>query len=279
MMRRAAAVLLASSMAASLVGVGAADGQMTLPARKLAIAGTGAALAITRHLAAAFTDAHRDIRVEVPGSVGSTGGIRAVYDGAVDLGVTSRPLTEDERALGLVAVPFVLSPLIIGAHPGVPDGDVSSAALVEIYRGTRTRWSDGHEIVVLNRELGDANVALIALHVPGFGEAFMEAARARRWTVFYTHHDMIRALAMTPFSIGTTDGCSVAVERLPIKTLALDGVAPTAEQMRARRYPLVRHLALVHLADRLSPEARAYLRFVRSPEGRDAIRRTGCVPA
>jgi phosphate transport system substrate-binding protein len=247
--------------------------------RTLAIAGSGSALALTRHLATAFTLVRRDIALEISSGIGSTGGIMAVADGAIDLGLSSRPLRDSEQAAGLVEVPFAISPLVVGAHPTVADDAVTSAALVEIYRGTRRHWSDGEEIVVLNREPGDANVAVLSRHVPGFAEAFAEASRARRWAVLYTHQDMSRAIARTPYAMGTIDGCSLAVERSPIKALQLDGVAPTAENVRAGRYRVVRPLTLVYRAGRLPAQARAYLDFVRSGQGREAIRAAGCVPA
>jgi ABC-type phosphate transport system substrate-binding protein len=43
------------------------------------------------------------IRIAVPPSIGSSGAIRAVADGAIDVGLVTRPLTEAEKRLGLTA--------------------------------------------------------------------------------------------------------------------------------------------------------------------------------
>ncbi len=54
-------------------------------ATTLKIGGTGAALGTMRILADAFTRKNPDISVEVPGSLDSSGGIKAVIAGALDV--------------------------------------------------------------------------------------------------------------------------------------------------------------------------------------------------
>src|ERR1700704_6586574 len=63
----------------------------------LIFAGSGTNLPITRLLVEAFRQHHPENSIEVPASLGSTGGIRAVADGVIALGLISRPLKSQEQ--------------------------------------------------------------------------------------------------------------------------------------------------------------------------------------
>jgi ABC-type phosphate transport system substrate-binding protein len=69
-------------------GVPAADYQGTLR-----IGGTGAAVSTITQVAAAFQKQYPAVRFVFPPSLGSSGGIKAVIAGALDVGLNSRPLT------------------------------------------------------------------------------------------------------------------------------------------------------------------------------------------
>ena len=68
-------------------------------------AGSGVNLGITRLLAEAYTAHNPETLIDVPGSIGTRGAIKATAEGAIALGLISRPLKEQEKAPGLVALP------------------------------------------------------------------------------------------------------------------------------------------------------------------------------
>ncbi|RMG32595.1 MAG: phosphate ABC transporter substrate-binding protein, partial [Gammaproteobacteria bacterium] len=79
----------------------------------LVVPGTGDAIAILRALASDFNALHRgDMRVDVPDSVGSSGGIRAVMRGEAELARTARPLKPQEKGAGLRAEPWATYPVV-----------------------------------------------------------------------------------------------------------------------------------------------------------------------
>ena len=169
---------------------------------------------------------HPETVIEVPGSIGSKGAISAVADGGITLGLISRPLKSEEQSPGIVVRPYARVPIVVGVHPTVKDDGITFRELVEIYRGTKTRWQDGSEIIVLAREPGDSGTQVLEKKVPGFGEAYAESAREKRWSVFFTDQDANRVLAMTPFAVGITDLGMIAAEHLDVRTLKLNGVEP-----------------------------------------------------
>ncbi|MFQ5899890.1 MAG: substrate-binding domain-containing protein [Candidatus Methylomirabilia bacterium] len=243
----------------------------------LLFAGSGLNLAITRILAKAFSRVGPGIEIKIPASIGSSGGIRASGEGAVTVGLVSRPLKERERKFGLTVMPYAQTALVIGAHPAVPDDGITFEELIGIYKGAKTRWRNGRDIIVLTRDPGESSIQLLAEVVPGFKKAYEESKRANRWITLFTDQEMNDALIRTPDAIGLSDLGTIRTERLPIKILKVNGVLPTPESVRSGKYPFVRTLAFVFLKDRVPDEARAFLDFVRSAEGEKILIANGYV--
>ena len=243
----------------------------------LVLAGSGPNLAITRLLAEAFTKRRTDVRIEIPASLGSTGGIRAAADGAITVGLVSRPLRESEKGLGLTVLAYARSPIILAVHPTVAEDAITADDLVRIYQGTKTRWEDGSEIVLLTREPDDSGIEVLESKIPAFKAAHVTCRQAKRCTVLFTEQEMIHSLAERPRSLGLTDLGAIRAEGVLVKPLAFNGVRPTPEEVQRGRYPLVRTLAFVFRKEQLPAEAAAFLAFVRSTEGEKILRADGYI--
>jgi len=243
------------------------------------VGGSSGHLALIRRLAEAFQQVHPEIAMHVPGSLGSSGGIRAAADGAIDIGLTSRPLTDEEKGWGLTVSPYGRTAVVVGAHPTVADDEVTFADLIAIMRGTKSRWRDGREIIVISRNAGSSTLHIMGEMVPGFEAAFLESYRTKRWMTVLSDQDMNRLLAQTPYAIGFTNWGALTIERRRIKALRVNGVPPTPETVRSGRYPLVKPLALVFRDAQLSAGAKAFLAFARSREGIAIQRANGYVPS
>jgi len=230
-----------------------------------------------RLLVTAFHEAHPDINVEVR-TVGSTNGIWLAASGAVPVGLVSRPLRDTEQQLGLTVLPYARTALVLGVHPSVGEDRITSDQLLAIYRGGETRWRGGQRVALLTRERGDSDVQVLSRAMPGFDRAYAEGVRAQHATVLYSEKQMVGALATQRFALGLTDLGTLTTERLSIRVLALNGVAPTVDAVAGGSYPLVKTLAFVFRPERLADEARALLGFVRSPENMRLLREHGYVP-
>jgi phosphate transport system substrate-binding protein len=110
---------------------------------EIVIGGTGAALGAMKALGDAYTAATPQARVRTIASLGSGGGIKALAAGAIQVAVTSRPLTDDERAKGLVERELIRTPFVFAVHQKAPVTQVSLAEVAEIYAGSRASWKDG----------------------------------------------------------------------------------------------------------------------------------------
>jgi phosphate transport system substrate-binding protein len=245
------------------------------PARAgLLLAGSGSNLPLMRRLAGELQRLRPGLAIEVAPSIGSTGAVRAVADGAIDLGLISRPLRPDELRLGLRVLPHARVPVVLAAHPEVGAQGFAREELVALYAGQRPRWPDGNPLHVLQREQGDSSHAAVAAVLPGFAAANERAYRDRLWPVVYNDEALLTALAATPGGVGLTDLGSLALQGIPLRRLAIDGVAPSAEALRAGDYPFWKELAFVVRPD-ARPEVAEFLRFAWGPEARALLQAAG----
>ncbi len=246
---------------------------------EMTIAGSGANLAITRVLADAFEKRQQQVKINIPGSIGTRGAIKAVSDGAIALGLVSQPLKDMEKDLVLVSREYARVAIVIGVHPTVPDQDITSGELVAIYQGTKTRWKNGREIIVQAREKSDSGFLVLQNIIPGFKEVYAESQKANRWTQYFTDQDANQALAATQDAIGVSDLGMITAEYVRINPLRLDGVAPSLENLENGTYPLSRSLAFIYKEGALTEDAKAFFTFVFSEEGRNLLLANGYLPA
>ena len=243
----------------------------------LSLAGSGTNLPLTRTLVEAFRARHPGIRVVVHESIGSQGGIRATRDGVIDLGLISRPLTQRELAWRLQVVPYARVAVVIAANPTVSEERLTGEALLDIYRGKRSRWRDGERIEVLQRERGDSNHWAVNRALPGFAEVNDQARARRRWRIIYHDRAMREALLATPGAVGLFNLGAIVTHRLPLKIQSYGGLRPTAADPVPEGYPFRTDLALVAKGP-LRKNALALIRFIGSPEGAAIMRRNGYLP-
>ena len=247
--------------------------KMEIPAsQRFLLAGSGTNLPITEKLAAAYKQ-KTGVPVEVAKSIGSDGAVKAVGDGTLTLGLLSRPLKETEKSAGIRAVPYAKVGIVFAVHPAVPENNVTFEDILAIHRGEKTLWADGKRILVLIRGMHDSSNQILFTHIPGFAEVIQDSIEKKRWLVMYHDIDMANALRTKEGSFGHTDTTELKV-RGGIKALAVNNVAPTAENMKSGRYPLVKELSFVYKGE-LPPQYKSFVDFVRSADGEAIIRDNG----
>jgi phosphate transport system substrate-binding protein len=89
--------------------------------------------------------------------------------------------------------------------------------------------------------------------------------------------EMAQGLSATSGAIGMTTMTVVEQSEGRVKPITLGGIAPTAENVQAKRYVLARDSFLV-VKTTPSPAAARFLEFVRSPAGAKVISANGAVP-
>ena len=243
-------------------------------ARAYRFAGSGSNLPLMRWLLTQHTSAPS---ISLAESIGSTGGIRAVYEGAIDIALLSRPLRRHEKRFGLVVLPYTRVPVVFAAHPRTPIRGLSGDALLSLYRGEKLRWSDGSPVLLFQRERGDSgNEAVIGV-LPSFQAVNEQAYQSNRWRVLYRDEAMQAMLSRYHGSIGLFDLGAIRIQALSLRPLAYEGVEPSPEALENLRYPFAKDLSFAYCPP-LSASLAAFFEEIQRPRWREKLYRYGYLP-
>ena len=141
-------------------------------AEELTIVGTGSGMAILEKIGAEFTINNQDVAVNVPKSIGSGGGIKAVGSDQAVIGRVARKIKDKEKSYQLTYVPIARMPIVFYANKSTGVENLTAQQICDIYSGKITHWSDvggkGDKIRVVRREDGDSSLGVLKKTFPGF---------------------------------------------------------------------------------------------------------------
>ncbi len=238
----------------------------------LQIVGTGDGLEILRAMAGHYSKANPNVKVDVPPSIGSGGGIAAVGSGRAVMGRVARELTAVERDAGIVYTPIARMPSAFFTHPGVKVDSVTAAQLTDIYAGNITNWQDvggpDMPIRVIRREDIDSTLVILRQSMPGWKSLNI----TDRSKMALTTQEAIDTARKVPGAIGFAPYSKDLEKGLAV--LKVDGVHPLKPA-----YPSNNILALIHMERTVTPEAASFLKFSLGDDAHAIISGYGGVPA
>lgn len=254
--------------------VSAPAGQKT---ETLRIGGNGSGLGAMNLLARAYQKLHPEVTVKIAPNLGSTGGIVALIDGALDLAISTRPLRPEELRDRLTATEYARTPFIFVANRGVRETDLTSGALASAYRQETTRWPDGTRIRLILRPETDSDTAYVKKISPEVARALDSAHSHPGMIISVTDQDCLSDTTRTPGGFGTATLTQVVTQPHRVQVLSFNGVQPTLENLANGSYPLSKTYSLVLRHD-ASPQARSFASFLESPRAREILREAGNLP-
>jgi phosphate transport system substrate-binding protein len=228
--------------------------------------GGGGALAPVRALAKRFSELHPGVVFQID-ETGSDAGVNLATTGGVDFGFTSRALTALEaKDLKFVGIGLAGTCVIVNASN--PITNLTKDQVRQIFTGDIKNWKqlggDDADIKVFIRELTAAT--------RGSFEAYFFAGKptyAKDATEVFELDQTLKAVGSFKASIGMATASSRTAKDPNVKLVAIDGVLPTPENTVNGTYKIGRPLLIVFPADdaKVRPGIKAFLDFVRSPEG------------
>lgn len=265
-------------MAGLLLSLGPLFSPFPVQAEVLEIPGTGACEVLLQAVAQAFTAKYPGHQVLIPPSTGTAGGIRAVKQDRAVLGRVAQPSQGDQTTEGLRYLVFAQDMVIFAVGGKVTVRNLTSAQLVDVYTGKITDWREvGGEpgpIRVLARQPGDSNLKIIEENLPLFRKIVYTSSAK----VAHTDPKMLEMLQKYKYSIGWLTFSGLKGVQTPLYPLALDGIAPTPENVRSHKYKLVGPYALVFKEERLNNLAKLFIDFIFSKECQQLMEQYGVVP-
>jgi phosphate transport system substrate-binding protein len=233
--------------------------------------GGGAPLDVFQALGDGFRKQHPKVRFTFE-DIGSTAGMKLAATGDVDL-ATSSALPASDIAPSLTVVPVGSSgtAVIVGAANTVTG--LTKLQIREIFAGTVGNWSavggEPGKIIVVIREASSALRSNFDLYFFGGKGTYTSNA-----IELNSGPDVVRAVTSTPGVISTVTMSASVLADTRIRGIAIDGIAPTKENVTSGRYPVIRPLFLVCNEKHAKPAVAAFLTFVRGPEGKRIIEQT-----
>jgi phosphate transport system substrate-binding protein len=234
-------------------------------------------------LAKAIVDAYRqqfpDAQVEVGQGLGTGARLKALAEGKISIALASHGVTAAELEKNkLRAMEVAKGAIVFAVNASVPLVDISERQLCDLYEGKTANWNalKGREAaaVVLTRPPGEVDPEVIRAKLA----CFKDLKEAQTVRVMARGGDMAKGLADTPDSIGMTSMTVVEQSGGKVKPLSLNGVAPTAENVKSGRYTLTRDF-LVVVPNPPSAQVARFLDFVFSPAGDRVIVGSGAIPS
>ena len=204
---------------------------------------------------------------------GSGSGITAAQEGRADIGLSSRALKDEEVASGLKGTTVALDGIAVIVNNENPVSDLSVEQIAALYTGEITSWAEvggaDAPVVLIGREAGSGTR-------DGF-ESITGTEDVCKYNQELTSTGaVITAVLSNPNAIGYA---SLSAVDDTIKTVLVDGVAPSEETVLSGEYQIQRPFVFVTKADaELSEAAQQFFDFALSTDASDIIADAGAVP-
>ena len=242
---------------------------------RLVLTGSSTVAPLAAEIGKRFEESHKGVRVDVQ-TGGSSRGVHDARAGLADIGMVSRSLYENEKDLN--AYTIALDGVTMILNKANPLQTLTAQQIVDIYTGKIRDWSalgpGTGTIVVENKAEGRSTLDLFLEHFK------LKATQVRADVIVGDNQEAIKLVSGNRSAIGyvSIGAAEFEVENgTPIKSLPLEGVKPTLEAVKARRFPIVRELNLV-VKDEPQGIAKEFIAFAQSEAVDDLVNELSYVP-
>ncbi len=208
---------------------------------------------------------------------GSSGGVKLLLKGKVDVAMASRGLKSRESSKGAIAHTIGRDGIGVAVHNSVDVSDLKVEDLKAIFSGKKTNWKDfgGQDLSIQlsgpNRKHGTHGAFLSAV---GLKKKLSKSCKQK-----VEHTDTFAAVASTPGAIGWVPlGDLANNSKYKVKALKINGIDPLVSNVKSGSYPIVRPLNLV-TKGAATGAAKKLIDWVLSPAGQAFVTQKGFVAA
>lgn len=207
--------------------------------------------------------------------IGSGAGIEAVLAKTVDIGNSSRNLTDTEKSSGAVENIVAIDGIAVVLDTANTVTNITKDQLIQIYTGAVKNWSElggaDQPIVVVGRESGSGTRG-------AFEELLGIADKCAYANEISSTGGVMAKVASTPGSIGYV---SLDVLDDTVKAVNIDGVEPTEANIIAGSYLLSRPFVMATVGE-ISTQSglvQEFFNYLKSDEGKELIKSVGLITA
>lgn len=208
----------------------------------------------------------KGVTVTVTGG-GSGAGVKGALNGTFDVGMSSRDLSDSEKAAGAVGTVFAKDAVAVINNPGNPKTSLTPTQIRYIYTGKYTNWKQvggpNARIILCGRTAASGTYEF-------FKEKFLLGSRQSSSTRAYASNGMVRsAVASNKYAIGYV---SLAYMNSTVRGMKVSGVAPTRTNALSGKYKYVRPLYWV-TKGAPAGAAKTFISWTRSSTGQYYVKK------
>ncbi|HAS6346944.1 phosphate ABC transporter substrate-binding protein [Vibrio sp. IRLE0018] len=248
-------------------------------AKEVNISGSTSVARVMDVLAEEYNKSHSNTFIAVQG-IGSTAGITMVNRGVVELGMSSRYLTESEKGEDLNVELIAYDGLAVVVNRANNTSNLSQEQLYNIYKGNITNWKqvggEDKPIAVVTRESSSGTrysfESLLGL-TRIINDRLVSDINPSNLVV--NSNSMVKTIinhnqhAIGFVSMGSVDGS--------VKAISVDGVIPIAENIHNHSYLFSRPFLIFYKIGNVGEESKAFVNFVKSTQGQKIIESFGYI--
>lgn len=203
-----------SAWVAAVALLAALAGNSEVHAQTIRIGGTGSAIGTMQRLGEAYRKTDPSFRLDVLPNLGSSGGIKALSVGGIQIAAISRPLKPVESATGLRAIEYGRTAFVLASSQDTTR-NLTMGEVAALYAGKRTHWSDGTPVRLVLRPTSDGDTELLAAFSPEVRAALEQAQRREGMVLGMTDQETVDAIERLPGGAGYGVDGPVAVRAAP----------------------------------------------------------------
>jgi len=232
--------------------------------------GGGGALDNVKALTDAFRAQHTGITWQGLADVGSNAGVNLVVSGETDLGYISRDLLDTEKGK-VEAISIGASGTAVAVASNNMIKSLTKDQVAKIFTGAITDWKDvggtAGKIRVLIRESGSSTRSAFEAYFFD-GKKPTYATNAIEVT---TIDETVKAINSFKESIGMVTMNATTFVNSSIAFVTVDNVPATRDNLNSGKYQVRRPLYFVYNPTTAKPAIKAFIDFVKGPEGQKIL--------
>ncbi len=249
----------------------------------LTIEGTGDSQELLRTIGKKFEQLNSSIKIVVPNSIGSSGGIKKVIDGDSQLGRVARDLTHKEKSK-VNYILFGFSPIVFVVNSMQTNMNFTSQDIINIFSGKIKKFDSIDEsklkgkIYVIRREYGDSSLSVIESNLNGFKDAgghnSLKNNKHYAGKIVYTTSEALQLLTKYKNTIGYLPLSSAINSGLNI--INFNNIAPSSKNIKSGKYKLVAPFGLIYKG-KLKGLQKEFVDFLKTNTAKKIMQEYGVV--
>jgi len=246
----------------SLAGNGAAQ-------EVIRVGGTGTGTLLIQTLIPAYVKLRPNVQVNaINPPLGSNGALRALGAGAIQVAIVSIPSSfppEPKDAGTTMNIPWTRTPFIFTGRDVVAGTKMTISQVAGIYSGSVTQWPGGVPIRLVARTDRESDTRIMRAVSAEMNAALTKASKRLGMPFAENDYNNQSLLEKTAGSFGGVALGQLRLSNSPLNPVTLDGIAPSAQNLLARQYPIEKPLYLI-VSKASSTTTLDFVKYLQSPE-------------